>query len=303
MNNNLTILLYHGVTSAESVGIENYSKKHIDKDSFVSQMKFIKKKCNVVSMDEIIEIFENNKEISPNTVAVTFDDGFKNNYTDAAPVLEEFNIPSTFYITSGIINTDIMFWVDKLEDCINLCKKDKISIHLDEKREFYLRNKEDKINALNEIKTFCKKNNKTVKNIVIQDVIESTEVKPNVNHSENYKKLDWNELNLMNNNDLFTIGGHSLYHDILSQIKNTSKLELDIELSLNLLKYHLDTEIIHYSYPEGQSNHYNEEVIRILKQNGVICCPSAIDGVNSLKDDLFNLKRIMVGFMGRKFPF
>ena len=43
-NNPLTILLYHGVSVHKSIGIENYASKHIDLDSFVSQMNFVKKK-------------------------------------------------------------------------------------------------------------------------------------------------------------------------------------------------------------------------------------------------------------------
>ena len=58
----------------------------------------------------------------------------------------------------------------------------------------------------------------------------------------------------------------------------------------------------HYSYPEGQSDHYNDDVINILRDNGVKCCPSAVHGINSEEDDLFHLKRIMVGFGEIEFP-
>ena len=116
--------------------------------------------------------------------------------------------------------------------------------------------------------------------------------------------MNWQELKAMNASDLFIIGGHSLYHNILSMISPFEKLALDIDTSLALLKYHLDQEITHYSYPEGQAIHYNQTVIDYLKQQGIICCPSAIDGTNPQDSlDLFHLKRVMVGFMGREFPF
>ena len=48
----------------------------------------------------------------------------------AAPILEEFNVPATFYISSGLMNSTKMFWTDILEDCINRTKKSKIIIRL-----------------------------------------------------------------------------------------------------------------------------------------------------------------------------
>ncbi len=102
-------------------------------------------------------------------------------------------------------------------------------------------------------------------------------------------------------NPLFTIGGHSLYHDILSELPVT-RMQADIRISLDLLTYHLDLSIRHYSYPEGQASHFNDEVIACIKSHGIICCPSAINGTNCEKTDLFHLKRSMVGFMGNQFP-
>ena len=50
------ILLYHGVTSSKSFGIENYSKKHINIKLFEKQMKFLKKYRTVVPLRKIRQI-------------------------------------------------------------------------------------------------------------------------------------------------------------------------------------------------------------------------------------------------------
>jgi hypothetical protein len=85
-----------------------------------------------------------------------------------------------------------------------------------------------------------------------------------------------------------------MYHDILASMP-IEKSRIDIDESISLLKYHLEHEINHYSYPEGQANHYNDKIIAHLKSNGIICCPSAIDGENILMDDPFHYKRKMIG--------
>ena len=76
-----------------------------------------------------------------------------------------------------------------------------------------------------------------------------------------------------------------------------------IKESLRKLRENLNHKIVHYSYPEGQFSHYDRKVIDFLKKEDIICCPSAICGVNTAEDDLFHLKRIMVGFGGIEFPF
>jgi peptidoglycan/xylan/chitin deacetylase (PgdA/CDA1 family) len=294
--------LYHGVTSAKSRGIENYSGKHILEDEFFQHMKYIKKHCVVISIDEAVEFKRKRKGYPPRAVVVSFDDGFRNIFTSAAPILESLRIPAIFYITSGIVNTDIMFWVDMIEDCLNITRKSSIKIRLDKEYSFAIRNNGQKINALQRIKSFCKASRADVKNRVINDLMVSTKVSPSTSHALNYQKISWPELKMLSKNSLFTIGGHSLYHDALSQL-GSDRLRCDIPLSLKLLEYNLGKKIFHYSYPEGGPRDYNEKIIQYLKSLGIVCCPSAQVGLNDLNTGLFHLKRIMVGFMGIRFPY
>jgi len=302
MSNNLTILLYHGVTGCQSHGIENYSGKHIKVEGFEKQMRFLRDNANVLSMDDIVDISISGGNYPENAVAITFDDGFENNYTQAAPILDDYKLPTTFYITSGIVNTTIMFWVDKLEDIINLTEKEALTVKLDKEVNFPLIDQKAKILALNTIKSFCKQASKEEKDRVICQLECDLSVTPDVSHSNNYRKVSWGQLKSMSNQDLFTIGGHSLYHDILSSM-DVKEMDKDIQLSLDLLEYNLGVSIEHYSYPEGQEHHYNQSVIDAIKSKGIKCSPSAVHGVNIKGGcDLFNLKRIMVGFLGMDFP-
>ena len=299
--NELIILLYHGVTNEKSHGISNYSGKHIKLEEFEKHMRFISKNYNTLSINDIIEIDSSGASWPSNSVAVTFDDGFKNNFEYAAPVLEAFNIPSVFYICAGMVNTDLMFWVDKIEDCINSTNKKTIGLKLGEYIKFQLDTKKEKVLAIENIKKYCKRTSTDIKNTVIKELIDVTEVNPSIDHSDNYKMMNWEEVAYLDANNLFTIGGHTLFHDIMTS-KPLEKLDLDVHLTLSLLEYQLGHKIEHFSYPEGQAMHYNNEIITTLKKHGVLCSPSAIDGVNRTGEDLFQLRRIMPGFMNRDFP-
>ena len=296
----LVILLYHGVTSHKNKGICNRQGKHIPSEEFRRQMEFIKNNCYPLSIDEWIEIRESSS-IPKNPVVISFDDGFENNYTTALPILEALQIPAIFYISSGMIGTKKMFWVDTLEDLINRTKQEQITMKLDKEIQFSLKTEDEKFLALLNIKAFCKKESNKTKNRVIDELIEQTKIEPSCNNP-NYPSMNWNQLIELDKKNLFTVGGHSLNHSILSALSD-DELNEEISKSLEILENKLNHQIEHYSYPEGQEIHYNQNVIDILKMKGILCSPSAINGINNYQDDLFHLKRIMVGFDGIKFPY
>ena len=300
--NNLQILLYHGVTKEKTSSVFNYSKKHLEVEVFEAQIRNIKDKYNIISMDEVIKLKMAGRPWPEKSIAVTFDDGFMNNFTVALPILKKYEIPTTFYICSGMINTDMMFWVDQIEDCIARCPKKKIEIMLKYKRSFDIDDDDRKIAAINEIKKFCKLANKDTKNKVVNDLIYATGISPSVQAWKDYTLMGWDQVQEISNNELFIIGGHTLYHDILSS-QPEKNMKLDIATTLSLIEYNTGIKTEHFSYPEGQKNHYNDAVIDALKDNGIKCCPSAIHGINSRKVDLFHLRRMMPGFMGREVHF
>jgi len=300
----LTILCYHGVTNKKSYGIENYSQKHIHYKIFRKQLKIIKNSSQVISMDDVVKMYDSSNHSKENLVAITFDDGFKNNFEIAAPILDDFNFKATFYITSGLIGTNKLFWVDQLENSINHYKKSNFKIVLnDEIFDFKTKTKFNKINALNFIKKYCKQIENTEKNRVVEYVNNLCEGETfKTKNISNYEIMNWKDIKKINQEKNFIIGGHSLKHDLFSKIETESQLKQDIETSIELIQNKIGHKTTHYSYPEGQSIHFNKKIIKILKGNGIRCCPTAIDGTNDGSEDLFSLKRIMPNFMGREFP-
>ncbi len=301
LKNKLLILLYHGVTESKNTGIINFQGKHLIKDEFDRQISFISKNCSLISIDQWIDIKKNNLEIPPYPTIISFDDGFRNNLTVAAPILKKYSAPCIFYISSGMIDSDNMFWVDIVETCIENTLKTSLTLNLDKQKVFNLNSYENKVNALLDIKKWCKSQKNNKKDKVIYELIQQTEIIPNKNSHPNYQTLSWEEVRSLSSDDLFTIGGHTHTHTILSSLNNDD-LRYEIKHCLKILSNELNQNISHFSYPEGQYNHFNNEVINILKDNHVICCPSAINGVNDYSDDLFHLKRVMVGFENTPFP-
>ena len=89
------IVMYHSVIP----GADPNNRLAVTPQAFERQMRFLKAfGYNVVSLEKIAELIKNKKKIPPRTVALTFDDGYKNIYTYAFPVLKKYRLPATAFI-------------------------------------------------------------------------------------------------------------------------------------------------------------------------------------------------------------
>lgn len=88
------VMMYHSID-------DNYAKTKlsVSKRSFEKHMKFLyDNHYNVVSLETVVSYLENGRPFPPKTVAITFDDGYYNNYEYAYPVLKKYGFPATVFV-------------------------------------------------------------------------------------------------------------------------------------------------------------------------------------------------------------
>tara|TARA_B100000401_G_C52712824_1_gene674689 strand:+ start:92 stop:988 length:897 start_codon:yes stop_codon:yes gene_type:complete len=90
-----------------------FKNKSISLKEFNHHIDFYKKYFTILSLDEAIRSIDNN-ENKKNILVLTFDDGFKTNYSVVFPVLVKNNINATFFIISSCINNKNLMWRNKL---------------------------------------------------------------------------------------------------------------------------------------------------------------------------------------------
>ena len=107
------ILQYHHVSetlpAVTSVSANTFTK-HL---SYLKEHNF-----NVIALNELISAIQQGKTLPEKTVAITFDDGYNNNYEQAAPILEKFGYPYTIFVNPTLIDEGkgyVMGW-DKLKE-------------------------------------------------------------------------------------------------------------------------------------------------------------------------------------------
>ncbi|MFB3918718.1 MAG: polysaccharide deacetylase family protein [Candidatus Velamenicoccus archaeovorus] len=100
------VLLYHRVTDQLPP-----HELAVPVAAFRRQMEYLAKNCDVLSMDDLLQVLAG-RAISSAAgsrrpkVVITFDDGYRDNYTNVYPVLKEFGLPATIFLITGMIGTD-----------------------------------------------------------------------------------------------------------------------------------------------------------------------------------------------------
>jgi len=119
------IMMYHSVGDI-GTSLDGYGDKlNVSRESFDRHMKFLKIfRYKVIPLTEFIERIKNGDKIPQGTVTITFDDGVKNNFEEAYPVLKKYNFPATIFIPTDFIGKDkFLDW-----DEIITMQNDNISI-------------------------------------------------------------------------------------------------------------------------------------------------------------------------------
>jgi len=292
-NKSLAIFLFHGVIERSSYRVRNYTKKHIKKDGFVRLMNELCEAGQPMTMDAVVEHHRAGKPFPPGAFVISFDDGFENNFSVAAPVLDELHMPAIFYVTTDFVDRNTMSWIDQIEYCLEFALDGSLRLPWDSSvRSFSTA--EERIGVLEDIRAHVKRDERIDQVAFVKDIFSQCSV-PQITSSDDPldRKMNWAQVRQLSENPLFTVGGHSHRHAILSFL-SSQQLEEEVSTSCDFLKQRAGIMPMHYSYPEGMEHCYTDKVITVLKQHGVICCPSAEDGVNNQSTDLFHLKRIFV---------
>ncbi len=296
------ILLYHGIATPRSRGVENFSGKHIPEAEFRRQMAFLQRHASPISLREMARRLAGGDPLPPGAVAVTFDDTFQSAHHLALPILERLGIPATFFVTTGLVGTSRRFWVDRVEHALNATESSEVVLRWGAgKRAFPLGTRAQRVKSIITIKAAMKRMPPGRRDRVLAEILDHAPAAYPDRRVANYANMTWRDVKALDRPPRYEVGGHSVNHEILSYL-DPSFLRREVRGCLNQLRRRLGRRVDLFSYPEGGRRHYNAAVIRELRRAGVRICPTAIPGINRPGTSPFLLKRIMVGFMGEAFP-
>ena len=117
--NDGTILIYHSIGDS----IENPlipSQMRVSPSRFAAQMAYLARRCHVMPLLELGNMIRTGSPLPFRAVALTFDDGFKDNVTQALPVLSRLGLTATFFVVSEWIGAQRLSWLHRLYHMVHM---------------------------------------------------------------------------------------------------------------------------------------------------------------------------------------
>jgi len=278
-NGRLSILIYHRVLPE----FDPLFPDEPDAQRFDQQMRWISSWFNVLPLDQAIERLSS-QSLPERAAAITFDDGYEDNYTIAMPILKKYGLSATFFIATGFINGGRM-WNDTIIESIRHCKASSIDLcavnlgfyeimTLDEKRSTIQK-------LINQIK-YLSPSEREERTMYISEVAKMPPVTQSMMNP--YQITALRDAGMQ-------IGAHSVSHPILARIIFKTAHD-EIGGSKETLESLLKEKINTFAYPNGKPGlDYLPEHVDLVEKLGFSGAVSTVHGAAQSKSNIFQLPR------------
>jgi peptidoglycan/xylan/chitin deacetylase (PgdA/CDA1 family) len=278
---NLQILIYHRVNNEEDAMFPA-----LPVATFRRQMEYLAAHLTALSLEEGVGRLRQ-KDLPDNAVVVTFDDGYRDNYLNAFPILKELSIPATIFLTTGVIGSKSVIWHDRVFSAFRDTRAASLAGVGGTSKIYPLTTLEGKLLAQREFLQFVRSQKDDERLRWIDWLIEKLQVTDRKLVSG--LMLSWEEARRMLG-DKIAFGSHTVTHPILSR---QSKEEIREELweSKQDIESNLGTRVAAFAYPNGNVEDFDESTKEQLREAGYECAVTTCFGSNDCDQDLFELRR------------
>jgi peptidoglycan/xylan/chitin deacetylase (PgdA/CDA1 family)/CelD/BcsL family acetyltransferase involved in cellulose biosynthesis len=253
---------------------------------FRRQMQYIAKNFNVVTLDDIAAGRTGNVR-SKYSVAITFDDGYRDNFTSAFPILKELGIPATIYLATGYIGTGRIPWYDEICLAFKLSVRSRLQLDRTDAPSGPMESQAQRLALLDRALDWLRSLEDEERRRAIPGLLNALGA-PAALMLPNYM-LGWDEIKQMKAHNI-EFGAHTVSHPVLSRTSGR-QLQEEISVSKKTIEQKLKAEVRHFAYPFGRPEHCGGEARRWIEQCGFKTAITTEYGFNSPGDDLFALKR------------
>jgi len=290
--NRLLVLAYHGIYDGpKRAGLLPETFVHVD--DMTEQLKYLQKRYNVVSPEDILASIGRGSILPPDSALVTFDDGYESFYRLAAPVLKGLQIKAIVFLSTRYMDRHEPFWFDILWHFIQY----STSVEIEWLCETFDIGKENQDKGLIKKCAFGKiKRMPLAKRDGLMAPVTRRVCEDNRYHSavvSNYYPMTYEQARRLSDiNDAF-FGGHTHSHTILSAINNQDAVD-EIKINKEKIEQNLNKHCVFFAYPNGSQNDFNETHKNILKNEGYKVAFSLTQNRSLINEDFFDLSRIHI---------
>jgi len=292
------ILTYHRVIRDKDVA-ECISQPGmvVRKSLFERQMQYLRKAYDIVPLNQLIERTQSGRDFG-RLCAVTYDDGWRDVYDNAYPILRNSAIPATIFLTTGYIDSARLFWPERITSALTYSAHlddavvEKLS-RIDTECACYVRkiisygDSESRRELTDRLITRMKTLSRDDCGAFVKNVVEQSEGSGE-SHDVRYM-LDWDEVREMKANGI-SFGSHTVNHLLLTHVP-IDEARGEIVDSKREVENKLGDPSAYFAYPNGN---WNEDVKELVKDAGYSAAVVAANTTNNGNTDPFLYGRLNV---------
>lgn len=286
-----TVLLYHRVVSDDtpSDALHPYSGLTVQETLFDQHMAYLKERYECISLPHFVERLRGGT-LHRDCVAVTFDDGYRDNYTRALPILERYQVPATVFVTTGLVDRMCRAWWYEQEALIGNLRTLNVTWG-DVRIARVLEKVEERYGAMRDIDTLLKRLPPSGQQAVLQMLSGGDDS----SYSYDQDVLSWDEVHSLDRHELITIGAHTVNHYVLSTLSE-GLLRSELTRGRTILEERLSHPVEHFAYPYGGAFEAGAREFEAARDAGFASAWTTRFGhvQESHRDTLFALPRISI---------
>jgi len=277
--------MYHSVIRSP---LQVYEPCFLDEASFRRQMHYLRNHFDVLSLSEAVDRIGNGGFRRP-SVAVTFDDGFQNNYEVAFPILREFQLPVTIFLTTGLIDSDDTVWFCRLNQALAVTnlrvlewQGQQLDLSQPESKSAVARLMQERLKRLPH-PALLRELDQLVS-------LLGDDPRRSIEQGSPFRMLTHSQIKEMVASGLVEFGAHTHNHAILSRLSHEDQAR-EIKQSIAVVEVLTGKACALFAYPNGGENDYDRIAIGILQGGNVKAAVTTIVGPNDHGTPPLELRR------------
>lgn len=256
--------------------------------TFSEQLDYLTTRYRIVPLHMLAEYLTAGEELPPGVAAITIDDGYRDSFEIAFPILRKYKVPATLFVVTDFVDRRDWLWPDKLRFLALRTSARKLTVAVYNRRfELELDGRCSRLEAAGQINAALKLLSDDAKEDAIVRIASQLGVELPVTPPVEYAAISWDQAREMESEGV-TVGSHTVTHPILTSVSD-DRLNRELSASRSCLDSMMRRKADLFCYPNGG---YDERVSRAVKAAGYECAVTIEAGLNGLNSDLLRLRRV-----------
>lgn len=284
----INILAYHRVAAdIEAAEHDAYYGLVVSTETFRKQCELLAATHEVMALEDAVEALPSRRADERPIGVITFDDGYKDNYNEAFPVLKELGLPATIFLPTGWVGKGVALAHDRLHYLLKIARERALSLDtaliragLDRKTAKMYSSLKDSLEVTERLVYLPHR----LREKVIGEI--EAEIGSPISYPDGYQLLTWPMVREMSSNKI-RFGTHTVNHSVLTmEDQETIKNEV-IDCKTDL-ENELGIPITTFAYPNGE---LDSHIRSVVEKAGYRTAVTTQVKANKIGDDLLALGR------------